>query len=257
MALRHAGDVRQRRHLVTDLDGTTGLVRYVIAATGDAEHTFGAVLRDADGVEVAAAEGPSGELAVPDVHRWAPGDGYLYTLEAQLLDGSGALLDSYLQTVGVRTVEVRGAQFLINGEPLYFTGFGKHEDAPVRGKGHDDAFLVHDFALMKWIGANSFRTSHYPYADEVYDYADRQGVVIVDEVAAVGQNMGLSGGIIGGEKHVTFSPETIDDAARAKHAQASWSHGTRTTRAWSCGRSPTSRSPTRAPHGRTSSRCSP
>jgi beta-glucuronidase len=43
---------------------------------------------------------------------------------------------------------------------------------------------VHDFTLLDWMGANSFRTSHYPYADEVYDYADRQGVVILDEVPA-------------------------------------------------------------------------
>jgi len=212
----HVSDVT----VVTDLDGTTGLVRYTIESAGDAAHTVRAVLRDADGVVVATADGATGELTVPDVHRWAPGDGYLYTLDAQLLDPAGAVLDSYLQTVGVRTVEVRGAQFLVNGEPFYFTGFGKHEDSPVRGKGHDDVFLVHDFALLDWIGANSFRTSHYPYADEVYDYADRQGIVVIDEVAAVGQNMGLAGGIFGGQSYVTFSPETIDDVAQANHAQA-------------------------------------
>ena len=59
-------------------------------------------------------------------------------------------------------MRVDGTRFLINGEPFYFTGFGKHEDSAVRGKGHDDAFMVHDFALMDWLGANSFRTSHYP-----------------------------------------------------------------------------------------------
>lgn len=37
--------------------------------------------------------------------------------------------------------------------------------------------MVHDFQLMDWIGANSFRTSHYPYAEEVMDYADRMGIV--------------------------------------------------------------------------------
>jgi beta-glucuronidase len=37
---------------------------------------------------------------------------------------------------------------------------GKHEDIPVIGKGHNDAYLLHDFELLKWIGANSFRTSH-------------------------------------------------------------------------------------------------
>src|SRR3712207_8294981 len=34
-----------------------------------------------------------------------------------------------------------------------------------------------------WIGANSFRTSHYPYAEEVLDHADRHGIVVIDETA--------------------------------------------------------------------------
>ena len=130
------------------------------------------------------------------------------------------MVDAYPLPVGVRTVEVRGTQFLINGEPFYFTGFGKHEDPPVRGKGHDDAFIVHDFALMEWIGANSFRTSHYPYAEEVLDYADRHGIVVIDETAAVGLNTGLAGGIFGGEGYPTFSEETINAATSEVHAQA-------------------------------------
>ena len=182
--------------------------------------TVRVTLRDADGRTVATAEGSRGELEVPDVHRWEPGDGYLYDAEVELLDASGDSLDSYHQSVGIRTVEVRGTQFLINGEPFYFQGFGKHEDSAVRGKGHDDAFLVHDFELLDWIGANSFRTSHYPYAEEVYDYADRKGIVVIDEVAAVGQNMGLAGGIFGGQNYTTFSPETVNDVSQEAHKQA-------------------------------------
>ncbi|NKX92848.1 beta-glucuronidase [Sanguibacter hominis ATCC BAA-789] len=205
--------------VVTTIDGTTGVVGYDVVTDGPEDVTVVTVLRDADGVEVARAAGASSELHVADAHLWAPGDGYLYELEIRLENG-GELVDSYLQTVGIRTVEVVGTEFRINGEPFYFTGFGKHEDSPVRGKGHDDAFLVHDFALMEWIGANSFRTSHYPYADEVYDYADRQGIVVIDEVAAVGQNMGLGGGIFGTQGYTTFSPETINDKSREVHAQA-------------------------------------
>jgi beta-glucuronidase len=206
--------------VVTDRDGSTGLVRYAVQSSGEADHTVQVTLRDAEGRTVATGDGAGGELSVGDAHLWAPGDGYLYELEVELVDAEGATLDSYLQTVGIRTVEVRGIQFLINGEPFYFKGFGKHEDSAVRGKGHDDAFLVHDFALLDWIGANSFRTSHYPYADEVYDYADREGVVILDEVAAVGQNVELAGGIFGGKSYVTFSPETVNDVSREVHAQA-------------------------------------
>ena len=93
------------------------------------------------------------------------------------------------QPFGVRTVAVDGHRFLINGEPFHFTGFGMHEDFAVHGRGHDLAVMVHDFELLKWVGANSFRTSHYPYDEAVLDYADRHGVVVIDETAAVGLNL--------------------------------------------------------------------
>jgi beta-glucuronidase len=205
--------------VVTDLDGSAGTVDYTIAADAADDVETGVVLRDADGSEVARGAGVSGRLEVPNVHRWAPGDGYLYDLEIQLVRG-GVVVDSYHQSVGVRTVKVDGIKFLINGEPFSFTGFGKHEDIPVIGKGHSDAFLLHDFELLKWIGANSFRTSHYPYSEEVLDYADRQGMVLIDETAAVGLNMGLGGGIFGGQGYTTFSPETANDATQEVHAQA-------------------------------------
>jgi len=206
--------------VVTGFTGTTGTVDYRVESEGAEGLGVRAVLRAADGVEVARGTGEAGTLTVPDVHLWAPGDGYLYDLELELVDDDGAVVDSYRQTVGIRTVEVRGIEFLINGAPFYFKGFGKHEDAAVRGKAQDDAFMVHDFELLHWIGANSFRTSHYPYAEEVLDYADRQGIVVIDETAAVGLNSGLAGGIFGGDSFPTFSPETINDASQAVHAQA-------------------------------------
>ena len=210
---RHLTDIT----VVPGLDGATGTIDYTIESTGDAETRV--VLRDADGRQVADGAAPAGTLTVENVHRWAPGDGYLYDLEVQLVD-EGAVVDSYHQRVGVRTVEVSGNRFLINGEPFYFTGFGKHEDLAVIGKGHNDAFMLHDFELLQWIGANSFRTSHYPYSEDVLDYADRQGIVIIDETAAVGLNMGLGGGIFGTQGYQTFSPDTINDATREVHAQA-------------------------------------
>jgi beta-glucuronidase len=206
--------------VVTGLDGPDGSVRYEVAVAGTRAEQVRVVLRDADGREVARASGAAGVLVVPDVHRWGPGDGYLYGLEVQLVDDAGALVDSCSQSVGVRTVAVDGTRFLINGEPFHFTGFGMHEDHEVIGKGHSDAHLVHDFALLEWIGANSFRTSHYPYSEDVLDYADRHGVVVIDETAAVGLNMGLGGGIFGAQGYTTFSPETINDETREVHAQA-------------------------------------
>jgi beta-glucuronidase len=184
----HVSDVT----VVTDVEGTTGIVRYAVEATGDAEGRV--TLRDEAGAVVASGAGLSGTLEVRDVTLWQPGAAYLYRLTIEL-DIEGAVVDSYALNVGVRTVAVDGSRFLINGKPFYFTGFGKHEDIAVKGKGHDNAYLVHDFQLLHWIGANSFRTSHYPYAEEVMDFADRHGIVIIDETAAVGLNKRISGGI--------------------------------------------------------------
>jgi beta-glucuronidase len=205
--------------ITTDLDGDNGVINYTVAAEGADDLETNLILRNAEGTEVATDIGSSGTLSVPSVHKWAPGDGYLYDLEIQLVRGD-TVVDSYHQSVGVRTIEVDGIRFLINGEPFYFTGFGKHEDLPVIGKGHNDAYLLHDFTLLDWIGANSFRTSHYPYSEDVLNYADRQGIVIIDETAAVGLNMGLGGGIFGSQGYQTFSPDTANDATQEVHAQA-------------------------------------
>lgn len=43
-----------------------------------------------------------------------------------------------------------------------------------------------DFNLLHWLGANSFRTSHYPYSEEVLQLCDRYGIVVIDECPGVG-----------------------------------------------------------------------
>jgi beta-glucuronidase len=138
-----------------------------------------------------------------------PGAAYLYTLEARV-EKDGGVVDRYPLEVGIRTVEVKDSAFLINGKPFYFKGFGKHEDMDVKGRGLDHAMLVRDFNLLEWIGANSFRTSHYPYAEEVMRMADRRGIVIVDEAPAVGMNMFR-------DNEKIFSEERVNDETRAHH----------------------------------------
>ncbi len=202
--------------VVADFEGTAGSVDYRVESTGGADVRVR--LKDAGGTVVAEGEGGQGVLEIADVVLWKPGAAYLYELTVELVDG-GEVVDSYPLAVGVRTVEVRGHEFLINGEPFYFTGFGKHEDTPIRGKGHDDAYLVHDFQLLEWIGANSFRTSHYPYAEEVLEFADRHGIVVIDETAAVGLNMGVVGGMSGTPPFPTFSDQFANDNTQAAHAQ--------------------------------------
>jgi beta-glucuronidase len=153
-----------------------------------------AVLYDAAGTPVAEAAGAAGRLVVADPHLWAPGDGYLYRLDVHY-EGDRGVPDVVQEHVGIRTVAVEGPRLLVNGEPVHLQGTGWHEDRLVRGKGHDTAGMVQDLELMAWMGANSFRTSHYPYDEAVYDAADRLGLMVIGEAAAVGQNIGISGGI--------------------------------------------------------------
>jgi beta-glucuronidase len=197
--------------VTTDFDGSTGKVNYQVTTSTAADVRV--TLIDEEGKQVATGNGANGELTVAEVKLWQPSAAYLYQLKIEALVG-GQVADEYSINVGVRTVRIDGNQFLINNEPFYFTGFGMHEDHVVKGKGHDNAFLVNDFDLLKWVGANSFRTSHYPYAEEVMDYADRHGIVIIDETAAVGLNQGFAT-MFGGPKLPTFGPETANEKTQA------------------------------------------
>jgi beta-glucuronidase len=207
--------------VTTNVQDSTGFVNYelktnLIVSSDDIRVS----LIDQDGNLVAHSNGAKNQLVVNSVHLWQPGAAYLYRLRVEIVSGAGDLLDCYDLAVGVRSIDITGNKFLINGKPFYFTGFGKHEDTPVRGKGHDNAYMVHDFHLMKWIGANSFRTSHYPYAEEVLDYADRHGIVVINETPAVGLHLNIIAGVFGLKLKRTFSPEAINEKTQAAHAQA-------------------------------------
>ncbi|MFJ2621312.1 beta-glucuronidase [Glutamicibacter sp. NPDC087344] len=205
--------------ITTNFTGNTGVVTYDLQADGVAgDEEFSVRILDASGIEVAAHSGAAGTVQIPDVTLWKPGAGYLYQLVTQVHRG-GALVDSYTQNFGVRTVEVDGKKFLINGEPFKFTGFGMHEDHVTVGKGHNNALMVADFNLLGWTGANSFRTSHYPYAEEVMDYADRHGIVVINETAAVGLNT-MFGPTFGEEARPTYGPGAVDEATAVNHRQA-------------------------------------
>ena len=163
--------------LVPSLDGT---IRYQTETVG--EGTIHLEILDAEGNIVAKATGPEGTVHVDHPRLWEPWPGvpYLYTARIRFGD------DLYDQPFGIREVRVEGTKFLINGKPFYFHGPCKHEDSPFHGKGLDQCLNVTDVSLFHWMGANCFRTSHYPYAEEMYQLCDREGIVIVDETPAVG-----------------------------------------------------------------------
>jgi beta-glucuronidase len=206
--------------VTTSVDGTTGLVHCLTSVSSNTPgQAVRLTLRDDNGALVAESDGKNAVLAVDDAELWRPGRGYLHQLTVELVDAT-AVVDRFVQSVGIRTVRVDGQRFLINDEPFYFRGFGMHEDHLVRGKGHDNPSMVNDFELLDWIGANSFRTAHYPYAEEILDEADRRGIVVIDETAAVGLNLAIGGGFYLGGERQTFSPSTLNDDTREVHRRA-------------------------------------
>ncbi len=181
--------------ITPEVQGDRAQVHYVIETEG--EQTADITVRDENGAIVAVSSGKIGCFTIDNVRLWEPLDAYLYQMEVRYGE------DSYTEPFGVRTISVQGTEFLINGKPFYFKGFGKHEDAAIRGRGLDEVLNVKDISLMKWIGANSFRTSHYPYSEEMMLLCDREGIVVIDETPAVGVNLNF-GAASGGEPVDTY-----------------------------------------------------
>ena len=140
------------------------------------------VIQNPKGLVVGVATGNTGEIEITKPMLWDIGQGHLYTLTATTKQ------DQYTESFGIRSIEVTKDAFLLNGKPVHFRGFGMHEDHDIVGKGSFSALNVREFELLKWTGANSFRTSHYPYAEEMYELADKLGILIINEIPAVGLN---------------------------------------------------------------------
>ena len=156
-------------------------------------------LIDANGVVVANSSDAQSQLHVTKPNLWQPcgmnhthpcsEESYLYTLQVSLFDDASSTdaIDIYrIPHVGIRTIRLTNSQFLVNERPFYFHGANAHEDNDMRGKGFDRVLLAKHFNLYGWMHGNSFRTSHYPYADEFYEMADRYGIAIIGESPAVG-----------------------------------------------------------------------
>ena len=165
---------------ITLVPSLSGEVAWRAETSGEGD--LSVEILDAEGRPVASGTGPEGVLQVPSPHLWEPWPGTPYLYTARFRFGE----DLYDQPFGIREVRIEGSRFLINGKPFYFHGPCKHEDSPFRGRGMDPCLNTVDIHLFHWLHANCFRTSHYPYAEEMYQLCDREGIVIVDETPAVG-----------------------------------------------------------------------
>ncbi|XP_060704267.1 beta-glucuronidase [Hemiscyllium ocellatum] len=204
--------------VVTDFQDDVGIVNYKISVQESAHYSLSLKLYDQNGQVVASiTDGPPvGQLKLRKPALWWPylmheQPAYLYNLEVCMKSKNGSISyeDIYTLPVGIRKVQVTKTQFLINGKPFYFHGVNKHEDSDIRGKGLDWSVIIKDFNLLRWLGANSFRTSHYPYAEEIMDLCDKYGIVVIDECPGVGIKDPLSFGNKSLAHHLTVMEELV------------------------------------------------
>lgn len=194
----HIGDIR----VATDFDPATGAGTVAVAAEvdfgGDPEPGWSMrfELHDPAG----RPSGPAVETPVPhqrasnatgsgagaqwdlsQANAWSAETPRLYTLAAELVDPGGSVIQSETQRVGLRRVEVRDRQLLVNGQPIRVFGVNRHDHHPDTGKAVTVDDMRADLELMRLHNINAVRASHYPNDTAFYALCDELGFYVVDE----------------------------------------------------------------------------
>ena len=127
------------------------------------------------------AETVSSTLAIQKPQRWDVEHPYLYTLRTEVLENN-QVVDSYSTSFGVRTVKFDPKQgFLLNGKHLKLHGVCLHHDLGALGAAVNRRATERQLQIMKAAGVNAIRTSHNPPSPELLEFADRLGMVVMDE----------------------------------------------------------------------------
>ncbi len=120
-------------------------------------------------------------ISLSDPHLWDIDTPYLYTVETTLSVG-GEQVDRYTTRTGFRTFSCdpnRG--FLLNDREVKIKGVCAHGDFGLTGKAVPDNIYRYKVAMLKEMGANGYRTAHYPHSVETMDALDECGFIVMDE----------------------------------------------------------------------------
>jgi beta-glucuronidase len=115
------------------------------------------------------------------VELWEPGQPTLYRIE--LSCGGEVVSDE----VGLREVRTDDRDILLNGQPTKLWGVCAHSEFKHLGRSDSSALLDDFFAMVRDLGVNFVRCAHYPYSEAFIRRADREGVLLWEEVPAYWQ----------------------------------------------------------------------
>ena len=121
---------------------------------------------------------------------WSAENPYLYNLLITVSDSDGNIFEAVPFRIGVRQVEMKNGQILINNIPVLFKGVNRHEHDPDTGHYVTRESMIRDIELMKQHNINAVRTCHYPDATEWYELCDEYGIYLIDEANIESHGMG-------------------------------------------------------------------
>ena len=93
---------------------------------------------------------------------------------------NGMAEDEITIRIGFRKIELKGCNFLVNGQPILLSGVNMHDFSPKGGGTVEKAVVEEDMRLMKQHNINAIRCSHYPKQPYFYELCDYYGFYVID-----------------------------------------------------------------------------
>lgn len=122
-----------------------------------------------------------GTTMIRDPRLWSAETPSLYTVQLELLDAAGNVLEATSQQYGFRKIEIRNNKVYINNALILFKGANRHDIHPQFGKAVPVESMIEDILLFKRFNLNTIRTSHYPNDPKMYSLYDYYGLYVMDE----------------------------------------------------------------------------
>lgn len=125
---------------------------------------------------------------IENPHLWSPELPYLYTVKVQVCDAkNGEMYQEVISPVGFRWFSVDKTGFYLNGKYLKLRGAARHQDYAGLGTAIPVEMNRRDMRLLKEMGANFVRISHYPQDPEIYRACDELGLIVWSEICVVNE----------------------------------------------------------------------